>query len=108
MIIRAKHDGKTAPYSIISRNLLQENQIPYGPKCLLLLMLSFPDTWNFNITCLADMMLQSEATIREWLNKLNELGYFHEDVNIEFNGTHMHVRWLVTEEQSGVKNEKEL
>lgn len=105
MIIRAKHDGKAAPYAVISRKLLQENQIPYGPKCLLMLMLSYPDTWNFNITHLADMMLQSEATIREWLNTLNELGYFHENAEIKLGEAHLRVNWLVTEEPTGVKND---
>lgn len=97
MIIRAKHDGKTAPYAVISRKLLQENRIPYGPKCLLLLMLSYPDSWNFNITNLADTMLQSAATIREWLEMLKALGYFHENIDVEFNGTRLPVSWLVTE-----------
>lgn len=101
MIIRAEHDGKTAPYAVISRKLLQENRIPYGPKCLLLLMLSYPDNWNFNITNLADTMLQSAATIREWLETLKKLGYFHEDADIEFNGLHMRLDWLVTEDPLG-------
>ena len=106
MIIRAKHDGKTAPYAVISRNLLQENRIPYGPKCLLLLMLSYPDNWNFSITKLADTMLQSEATIREWLEMLKKAGYFHEDADIEFNGSRMRVNWLVTEDPVEVKNDR--
>ena len=104
MIIRAAHNGKDAPYTIVSRKLLQENRIPYGPKCLLLLMLSYPDTWNFNITHLADMMLQSEATIREWLKILNELGYFYENVTVDFNGSRLPITWLVTEEPLEVKN----
>lgn len=104
MIIRAKHDGKTAPYAVISRKLLQENRIPYGPKCLLLLMLSYPDNWNFNITKLADIMLQSETTIRDWLEMLKKLGYFHEDADIEFNGLRMQVNWLVTEEPAEVND----
>ena len=98
MIIRAKHDGKSSPYSVISRKLLQENAIPYGPKCLLLLMLSYPDTWNFNITNLADIMLQSESTIREWLNKLKELGYFHENVMVAYGNSRLPIAWLVTED----------
>lgn len=103
MIIRAAHNGKDAPYTIVSRKLLQENRIPYGPKCLLLLMLSYPDTWKFNVSHLADMMLQSEATIREWLNTLNQLGYFHENASMEFGGACLSIPWLVSEYPLEVK-----
>ena len=100
MIIRAKHDGKTAPYVIISRKLIQDNQLPYGPKCLLLLMLSYPDTWNFTEKMLATAMAEPETTIRTWLDTLNKLGYFYEDADIEFGETRIRVNWLVTEEPS--------
>lgn len=103
MIIRAAHNGKDAPYTIVSRKLLQENRIPYGPKCLLLLMLSYPDTWKFNVSHLADMMLQSEATIREWLNTLNQLGYFHENVTVQYGNSRLPIAWLVTEDPLEVK-----
>ena len=103
MIIRAAHNGKDAPYAIVSRKLLQENQIPYGPKCLLLLMLSYPDTWKFNVSHLADMMLQSEATIREWLKVLSELGYYQESATFEVAGSRVKVDWIVIEDPLEVK-----
>ena len=105
MIIRAAHNGKDAPYTIVSRKLLQENQIPYGPKCLLLLMLSYPDNWSFNITHLADTMLQSEATIREWLTVLSELGYFKESATFEVAGSRVKVDWIVIEDPLEVKDD---
>lgn len=103
MIIRSKHDGKAAPYAVISRKLLQENQLPYEPKCLLLLMLSYPDTWNFNIKNLADTMQESVETIRSWLDTLSKFGYFHEDVTLEIGENVLPVAWLVTEYPVEVK-----
>lgn len=100
MIIRAEHNGDS-PYSVVSRELLQENRIPYGPKCLLLLMLSYPDNWNFNANNLSATMGEPVATIREWLNTLNKLGYFHENVTMKFNGSTLTVDWLVSEKPLG-------
>lgn len=97
MIIRAKHDGKLAPYTIISRQLLQENQLPYGPKCLLLLMLSYPDTWNFTETKLAEIMQEDIQTIRNWLAVLKNYGYFHENVVVKIGDRDLPVAWLITE-----------
>lgn len=100
MIIRAEHNGD-APYSVVSRELLQENRIPYGPKCLLLLMLSYPDNWNFSANNLSATMGESVATIREWLNTLNKLGHFYENVTMKFNGSAVTVDWLVSEKPLG-------
>lgn len=103
MIIRAKHDGKNAPYTILSRELIQENKLPYGAKCLLLLMLSFPDTWNFTEQRLADLMQQDIQTILNWLTVLENFGYFHRDIVIKFDNSQLPVAWLVTEEPIEVK-----
>lgn len=100
MIIRAEHNGD-APYSVISRELLQENRIPYGPKCLLLLMLSYPDNWNFNANNLSDTMGEPVTTIREWLNILNKFGHFHENMTVKFGGSTVTVDWLVSEKPFG-------
>lgn len=97
MIIRAKHDGKSFPYVIISRKLMQENQLPYGAKCLLLLMLSYPDTWDFTEQRLADLMQEDIQTILNWLEVLTQHGYFHRDVAIQFGESKLSVDWLVTE-----------
>lgn len=107
MIIRARHEWKTAPYAIISRQLLQENQLPYGPKCLLLLMLSYPDTWNFSVDYLADIMAEPAATIRTWLNVLSHFGYFHEYVDVVLGESRMSVDWLVTENPVGEKKNEQ-
>lgn len=98
MIIRAKHDGKTSPYVIISRELIQGNKLAYGPKCLLLLMLSYPDTWTFTEKHLATTLGEPVSTVRTWLNMLKEAGYFHEDVVVRIGDRTMPVDWLVTEE----------
>lgn len=97
MIIRAKHDGKSFPYVIISRKLMQENQLPYGAKCLLLLMLSYPDTWDFTAQRLADLMQEDIQTILNWLEVLTQHGYFHRDVVVQFGESKLSVDWLVTE-----------
>lgn len=97
MIIRAKHDGKSFPYVIISRKLMQENQLPYGAKCLLLLMLSYPDTWDFNEQRLADLMQEDIQTIINWLAVLTQHGYFHRDAVVQFGESKLSVDWLVTE-----------
>lgn len=100
MIIRAEHNGES-PYSIITRELLQENRIPYGPKCLLLLMLSYPDNWNFNEHNLSATMGVPVTTIREWLNTLKKIGYFHENVSIKLGEATVMVDWLVSEKALG-------
>lgn len=97
MIIRAKHDGKD-PYVIISRKLIQENRLEYGPKCLLLLMLSYPDTWTFTERNLAATLGESPSTVRAWLNVLKDAGYFHEDVLVKVGDRALPVAWLVTED----------
>ena len=101
MIIRAKHEGKTSPYVVISRNLLQNSKLPYGPKCLLLLMLSYPDTWNFNENKLAETMQEDVQTIMNWLAVLTNYGYFHRDVVVTIGNSQIPVAWLVTEEPAG-------
>ena len=98
MIIRAKHDGKTSPYVIISRELIQENKLAYGPKCLLLLMLSYPDTWTFTEKNLADTIGESVSTVRTWLDMLKAAGHFHEDVVVKVGDRTLPVAWLVTED----------
>ena len=97
MIIRAKHDGKKSPYTILSRDLIQENKLPYGAKCLLLLMLSYPDTWNFTEQRLADMMQEDIQSILNWLAVLEKYGYFHRDVVVKVENSQLPVAWLVTE-----------
>ena len=97
MIIRAKHNGKTAPYTILSRELIQENKLPYGAKCLLLLMLSYPDTWNFTEQRLAEMMSEDIQTILNWLAVLEQFGYFHRDVVAKIGNTTIPANWLVSE-----------
>jgi len=97
MIIRSKHDGKKAPYTILSRDLIQENKLPYGAKCLLLLMLSFPDTWNFTEQRLADLMQEDIQSILNWLAVLEKYGYFHRDVVVKVENSQLPVAWLVTE-----------
>lgn len=101
MIIRAKHDGKKSPYTILSRELIQENKLPYGAKCLLLMMLSYPDTWNFTEQRLADMMQENIQTILNWLAVLEKYGYFHRDVVVTIGNSQIPVAWLVTEEPAG-------
>lgn len=105
MIIRAKHDGKTHPYVIVSRKLIQDNQLAYGPKCLLLLMLSYPDTWNFTEKFLAEALGEPISTTRSWLNMLKDAGYFHEDVVVNIGDTKLPVAWLITEDPVEVKND---
>lgn len=106
MIIRAKHDGKTSPYTIVSRDLLQENKLPYGPKCLLLLMLSYPDSWLFNEKHLANTMQEDIQTIRNWLAVLKNNGYVHRDVLVKFGDKDLPVSWLITENPVEVKHEQ--
>lgn len=104
MIVRAKHNGKTAPYSIISRQLLQENQLPHGPKCLLLLMMSYPDNWNFTVEFLSQMMSEPIETIQAWLDVLNHFGYFHRDVALKVSDdSYVPISWLVSEYPIDVK-----
>lgn len=102
MILRAKHDGKNAPYVILSRDLIQEKKLPYGAKCLLLLMLSYPDTWNFSEQKLAEMMNEDIQTIINWLTVLTQYGYFHKHVSIPYGDACLPVDWLVTEYPMGV------
>lgn len=97
MIIRAKHDGKSFPYVVISRKLIQENKLPHGAKCLLLLMLSYPDDWIFSETHLADKMQEDIQTIINWLEVLVQFGYLHKDVLLPYGESQIKVGWLVTE-----------
>ena len=103
MIIRAKHNGKTDPYVIISRKLIQENQLPYGPKCLLLLMLSYPDYWNFTIANLSVTMGEPISTIQDWLIVLYRNGYFNTDVSVQVGDTSIPAKWLISEYPVEVK-----
>lgn len=104
MIIRAEHKAKIAPYAIYSLKLIQENKLPYGAKCLLLMMLSFPDTWNFTEQRLADLMQEDIQTILNWLTVLENFGYFHRDVVVKLDKSQLPVAWLVTEEPIEVNN----
>ena len=103
MIIRSEHKTKIAPYAIYSKKLIQENKLPYGPKCLLLLMLSYPDYWDFTEQKLADTMQEDIQTILNWLAVLEKYGYFHRDVVLTIGNTKLPVAWLVTEKPAGGK-----
>lgn len=103
MIIRAEHKAKVAPYAIYSLKLIQENKLPYGPKCLLLLMLSYPDYWGFTLDSLSATMGEPVSTIREWLIILHRYGYFHEDVVSHIGNAAVPAKWLISEYPVEVK-----
>ena len=103
MIIRSEHKARVAPYAIYSLNLIQEKAIPYGPKCLLLLMLSFPDYWSFTLEKLSIAMDEPVDTIRDWLIVLHKFGYFHEDVVTYVGDTAVPAAWIVSEYPIAVK-----
>lgn len=102
MIVRAEHNGKTAPYVILSRKLIQEHTLPYGAKCLLLMMLSYPDNWSFNEPYLAEMMDEDIQTIINWLEVLAQNGYIRKHVVVPYGNSYIEVGWLISEYPMGV------
>lgn len=103
MIIRAEHKAKVAPYLIVSQKVIFDNRLPYGPKCLLLAMLSYPDTWNFTETYLAEILQEDVQTIINWLGVLIKLGYLHTNVKVPYGDSYLTVSWLITETPKGVR-----
>ena len=67
--------NKTSNYTVISNYHLREKGLSLKAKGLLTLMLSLPEDWDYSISGLASICLESEKAIKSGLDELKQFGY---------------------------------
>ena len=72
MIFRVNH---TKNYTVMSNAHLQDRDLSMKAKGLLSLMLSLPENWDYSISGLCAICLESEKAVRSALTELQEAGY---------------------------------
>lgn len=82
MIIR-DNQGFTAR---IPKALIQDKYLSDGAKCLMFLVLSYPDYWVFSLKTLSDSLNKSPETINQLLAELHHFGYFHPESTTQVDG----------------------
>ena len=66
---------KTANYTVMSNHHFKEKEMSLKAKGLLSLMLSLPDTWNYNISGLVKLSKDGKDSVMSALNELEKFGY---------------------------------
>lgn len=75
-ISRCPHDSEN-PYSMINRDLIRNPNISFECRMLIILCLSFKDSWEFSIPQLMKHQKTSKDRMYRILNEAMEAGYIH-------------------------------
>ena len=67
--------NKTSDYTIMSNAHFKDRGLSLKAKGLLSLMLSLPDDWDYSISGLCAICIESESAIKSALNELKKRGY---------------------------------
>lgn len=67
--------NKTQGFTIISSNILRDENLSIRDRGLLCTLLSLPDNWEFSIVGLTKILPDGKDTIRASLQRLEKLGY---------------------------------
>ena len=67
--------NKTSDYTVMSNYHFKEKEMSLKAKGLLSEMLSLPDNWDYSVTGLAEINLESRNCINSILNELEKFGY---------------------------------
>ena len=81
-------------YTVLSNSLLQDTNINFFTKGLLIYLLSLPKTWEINIAQIADKFGEKESRILKAFRELIDLGYcvrkaYHENGRLK--GQHYYI-----------------
>lgn len=66
---------KNNNFSIVSNSIIRDTRLSLKARGLLILMLSLPDCWQFNIKGLATLSGEGNDSIRGGIKELEEVGY---------------------------------
>lgn len=69
--------NKTKNYTVMSNHHLKNKNMSLKAKGLLSLMLSLPDDWDYSVSGLVEICLESKTAIQNVLKELESLGYLH-------------------------------
>ena len=69
--------NKTRDYTVMSNHHLKDRELSLKAKGLLSLMLSLPDDWDYSISGLCSICIESESAIKSALNELKKRGYLN-------------------------------
>lgn len=67
--------NKTKNYTVMSNHHLKNKNMSLKAKGLLSLMLSLPDNWDYSVSGLIEICLESKTVIQNALKELENLGY---------------------------------
>lgn len=71
--------NKTSNYTVMSNYHLKDRCLSLKAKGLLSLMLSLPDDWDYSISGLCAICIESESAVKSALNELKKRGYLKVD-----------------------------
>ena len=94
-VIRAEHktDCTKIPVSII-----QNKELSYEAKAILILILSFPENWNFSIDLLTQYTLEDEVVVSKAILELEAAGYIERRFIKDENGLFRSVEYDIYED----------
>ena len=94
MIHRAEHIDN---FTVVSNDVIRDQRISDGSKCLLLYMLSCSDEWNFSIGGLAHQFGKSERVMMRLIVELKKSGYIEQKRVKDGKGVFTSCEWIVHE-----------
>ena len=77
---------KSKDYTVMSNYHLRDTSLSLKAKGLLSQMLSLPDNWDYTLTGLAQINLESKDAIRAAVNELEKAGYIQRRQTTDGNG----------------------
>lgn len=89
---------KTQNYSVMSNYHFKEKDMSLKAKGLLSLMLSLPDTWNYNISGLVKLSKDGKDSVMSALAELEKFGYLVRRRTKDESGKFSGIEYLIFEE----------
>ena len=89
---------KTSEFTIISNSLIRDKQLSFGAKCVLNLILSFPDNWNITVKGLTAYCKEGRDAVTSAIHELEAAGYIERHTVRDKNGRFRTVGYAVYED----------
>ena len=101
---------KTGDFTMISNSFIRDTQLSFKAKGVMILILSFPDSWNITVKGLTAFSKESRDAVITAIRELEAAGYIERRVIRDNNGCYRTVGYTVYEkgrktDVSGYKRE---
>lgn len=91
-------------YTMIQNEIAQDKSLSFEARGLLMMMLTFPNDWNFSIPGLMSLTDKSEATVTKYVGELKAAGYIEQVKVRNKAGQFSAYDWTVRETPEPTKN----